>query len=278
MGYDLGYAETAVMDRCATSDCVERKPLVEGRMRTARRASGWKDRRLPPLRCRPFGTRLRSPLCGGRREPILDAVSDVALRGYVLSATSWTDLLTKVGYAGPVSARAKAVLADRIECLGVATEHFRGRGYNGLSVLRNSDGFAASTTARADRLRHAATGIALAWFAERGCVVSLPVEPATYDLVVDHGGIFHKVQVKSSTSPRRSVGFSRTLYGHQGRSTASSGKAVAGPYMPGEVDYFFVVLSTGEKYLIPYDVIGTRTSAVLGDRYAEFRLIESLEG
>jgi hypothetical protein len=102
--------------------------------------------------------------------------------------------------------------------------------------------------------------------------VSLPVEPAVYDLIVDSPQGLDRIQVKSSAASDRLVGFRRTVYDNSRPGTRSSGNFRSAPYEPGQIDYFFVVLIDGSLYLIPYEVIGRRMSAVLGERYKEFQV------
>jgi len=162
-------------------------------------------------------------------------------------------------------------LAQRVEDLGLSIGHFRELGYNGLTSFAAGPVVFAAPDPR--RLRFAAIGRAIAWFAERGCVVSTPVEPAVYDLLVDAGPEdLYKVQVKSSTSAQREVGFSRSGYDNTRPNRTSAGFVRRTPYTPGDVDYFFVVLGDGSLYLIPYDVIGQRLSARLGARYDGFKV------
>lgn len=209
---------------------------------------------------------------GGRRESVEDRVTDASIAQAVTDASSWTDLAHRLGYTAPLRGPVRRRIEERVHQLALSTAHFRGRGYNGLDEMRRSDAFIGSATADPKRLRDAAIGLAVAWFAQRGCVVSVPLEAAAYDLVVEWQGGFHRVQVKTSCAASRSVTFTRSLYSRTAEGTPSGGRVTQSPYRPGEIDYFFVVLGTGEKYLLPYDVIGERVSAKLGERYAEFQV------
>ncbi|RKR87587.1 hypothetical protein BDK92_1870 [Micromonospora pisi] len=206
----------------------------------------------------------------GQRRPIIAAVSDDRLRELVPRCRSWNHLASEIGYSNSRGGGWRDRLAERIKTLGLSTEHFRGRGFNGLVPFANEPEFTSEPTA--ERLRVAATGKAIAWFSERGYVVSLPVEPAVYDLIVDSRDRLDRVQVKSSTAASRRVNFSRTVYDNQHPGRVSTGYIRNAPYEPGEIDYFFVVLVDGSMYLLPYSVIGRRVSAIMGQRYEEFRV------
>ncbi|MFU8874009.1 group I intron-associated PD-(D/E)XK endonuclease [Micromonospora sp. SL4-19] len=206
----------------------------------------------------------------GYRHPVIKAVGDDRLRELVPQCRSWNHLAQEIGYANSRQGGWRPKLAARIEALGLSVEHFQGRGFNGLVPFANEPTFTADP--RPQRLRVAATGKAIAWFSERGYVVSLPVEPAVYDLIVDSPNGFDRVQVKSSTTADRSVQFTRTVYDNRQPGQKSSGYVRSAPYEPGDIDYFFVVLGDGSMYLLPYDVIGRRKTANMGKRYEQFRV------
>ncbi|NYF59472.1 group I intron-associated PD-(D/E)XK endonuclease [Micromonospora purpureochromogenes] len=206
----------------------------------------------------------------GQRRPVIEAVSDDRLRELVPQCRSWNHLALEIGYANSRQGGWRPRLAARIDALGLSVEHFRGRGFNGLTPFTNEPTFTADPTP--ERLRVAATGKAIAWFSERGYVVSLPVEPATYDLIVDSPNGLDRIQVKSSTTTSRTVKFTRTVYDNQQPGRTSTGYFRSAPYEPDETDYFFVVLGDGSMYVLPYEVIGRRSTANMGERYEEFRV------
>lgn len=206
----------------------------------------------------------------GHRRLVVSAVNDDRLRDLVPQCRSWNHLAMELGYSNSRSGGWQPRVAARIEALGLSVEHFQGRGYIGLMPFVNEPAFTAAPSA--DRLRVAATGKAIAWFSERGYVVSLPVEPAVYDLIVDSQSGLDRIQVKSSTTANRCAQFSRTVYDNRQPGRASTGYVRRVPYEPGDIDYFFVVLADGSMYLLPYEVIGRRTKANMGKRYEEFRV------
>ncbi|CCH16981.1 group I intron-associated PD-(D/E)XK endonuclease [Micromonospora lupini] len=204
----------------------------------------------------------------GQRRPVIAAITDDRLRDVVPKCHSWNQLAMELGYSNSRSGGWRTRIEAHIDALGLSTEHFQGRGFNGLVPLDNEPVFTADPTP--ERLRVAATGKAIAWFSERGYVVSLPVEPAVYDLIVDSPEGLDRVQVKSSAAANRSVQFSRTLYDKTQTGSRSTGHYTRKPYEPGEIDYFFVVMADGSMYLLPYEVIGRSMQITLGKRYEQF--------
>jgi hypothetical protein len=199
----------------------------------------------------------------GRREL---SVSDEQLAEIISTATSWTDVARRFGYATTLRGMQAKRIADRVDRLGLSTTHFRARGYNGRDPFPAIPS-AFKSAPDPKRLRGAAEGKAIAWFVERGYGVSLPLEAEPYDLIVDgRDGQLHRIQVKSSTQADRSCGFTR----HSWDRTKSQWGRVS--YEPGDVDYFFVVLIDGSLYLIPYEVIGRSRKIVVGPLYEEFRI------
>jgi hypothetical protein len=110
------------------------------------------------------------------------------------------------------------------------------------------------------RLRDAAASIAAAWFTVRGCVVSLPVEQATYDLIVHSADGIHRVQVKTTTT-RTEDGGGQVIVGR--RPYSAGNLAPLMPYDPTVIDYFFIVDGAFNMYLIPSRVIAGRVGIQL---------------
>jgi hypothetical protein len=108
----------------------------------------------------------------------------------------------------------------------------------------------------------------------RGYVVSIPVEPVRYDLVVESDEGLMRVQVKSTTSKdhgRWIVRIDRQKYGKRLR-PSSNGARQKCTYLPDEIDYFFVVTGDGDKYLIPLSETNEALSLTLDSKYAVYRV------
>lgn len=120
--------------------------------------------------------------------------------------------------------------------------------------------------------------VAARWFLERGYPVSVPLEPTRYDLVAESDDGLIRVQVKTTRKQGRNgryqVKLVRTVYDAEAESNAG-GKYRQVPYLPGMVDYFFVIANGGEKldmYLLPFDAVDGKTSVVLDRKYAAFKV------
>jgi hypothetical protein len=116
------------------------------------------------------------------------------------------------------------------------------------------------------RLQFAAQSIAQAWFQLRSYIVTLPLQPVSYDFLAVENEIVLKVQVKSTRqlsqgSPRFIVNL-----------TCSNGRGKARTYTKDEVDIFFVIASNLKMYFIPYEVVDGVRSLVLDNRYKEFEV------
>jgi hypothetical protein len=115
---------------------------------------------------------------------------------------------------------------------------------------------------RADlkHLRVAAETLAAAWFALRGCVVSLPMESTAYDLLVETGGSISRVQVKTTTYGRPE-GWMATVGHHP--DTHAKGQRRLQAYDPDDIDLFFIVDGDMTMYLIPYRAVAGRVRVLL---------------
>lgn len=126
-----------------------------------------------------------------------------------------------------------------------------------------------------DYARDAAVGTALCWFLVRGYAPSLPVVVVPYDLVVESDAGLLRVQVK--TTSRKSCGryVAQTCHKvYDGALQANAGgKRKPVPYTKDEIDIFFIVDAEGRKYLIPIEVVGSKTNIMLDEKYKEY-LIE----
>lgn len=130
-------------------------------------------------------------------------------------------------------------------------------------------------------LSRAALGVVLQWFLSRGYMVSLPVDPTYYDLIVESDEGLKKVQVKTTTfrDPASGcwvVNVSRTAY--DGESSLNSGgrrKTVS--YESSQVDIFFILTSDGSVYLVPLEALGSVKRINLDIKYAKYRHADVVE-
>ena len=103
---------------------------------------------------------------------------------------------------------------------------------------------------RLNLLRSAAPSLAAAWFIQRGCHVSWPLEPCPYDLVVDISRVLYRIQVKTATGRDAATGAWAC-------GLLQNGNHKNSPYDPDDIDFFFIVDGDGGYYLVPIeDVVG----------------------
>jgi len=177
--------------------------------------------------------------------------SDAQLKQVVTESQSWDEVLAALG----LSANS-----------GNARTHVKGHAIRvGLDLSHLSSGVPIEPepcTLAPDlrHLREAGASIAAAWFTLCGCGVLLPVEPATYDLVVSMPEGLRRVQVKTTTTAHGRNGWQVTV----GRRPYSVGnKAHRVPYDPDVIDYFFIIDGDLTMYLIPSRVIAGRVGLLL---------------
>lgn len=186
--------------------------------------------------------------------------TDDQLREAVTRATCWPEVLTELGVVDNPG--------DRLRVRGNAAR--LGLDYAHLAAAEPTaaDGAVAGSPDKLEALRVAAPSIAMAWFALRGCPVSLPVEPQVYDLLVMAEEGIQRVQVKSCTRPdakgRWQVGVGRRPY-----VLDKSARKV--PYDPDSLDQFFVVLGDGSLFLIPIAAVAGRTQ-IYAHNYLSYRV------
>ena len=114
--------------------------------------------------------------------------------------------------------------------------------------------------------------IAARWFLDRGYTVSVPLEPAPYDLVTESDEGLKRVQVKTTRQLQRNgrytVAVARNVHDST-RPRNANGSRKRVPYSADDVDYFFVITPV-LMYLIPITVVAGRSQLVLDEKYAAF--------
>ncbi len=123
-------------------------------------------------------------------------------------------------------------------------------------------------------LRWSGVATAIQWFMDRGYMVSIPVEPARYDLVVESDQGLQRVQVKTTNTKDRGRWITRL---HRKAYDASvepnaSGKTKPLAYTSDEIDLFFIVAGDRTCYLIPLEAVTGQLSANLDDKFAAYRV------
>ncbi len=190
------------------------------------------------------------------------------LRDAVASATSWRDVMEALGKPRSNSA---AHIKEHAQSLGLDSSHFEVK----FTSQRPVAGDLPFSKLPAPGAR-SGLSIAARWFLDRGYTVSIPIEPAAYDLIAESDEGLQRVQVKTTSR------FDATSGGYVARLTRATydpavspnarGNYRESPYPPGVVDFFFIIVTTGEMYLIPYSVVPGFQKVCLVKKYAAFMI------
>ncbi len=123
---------------------------------------------------------------------------------------------------------------------------------------------------RSEHLSRMALGHAISYFSSIGHTVSVPVDQTAYDIAVDTGSAFKRVQVKSTRSvDRRGRWVARTSRRIHDRTSNLGRRAV--PYSPEHVDTFFILTGCLDIYVIPVNEV-VSTALVLDEKYSCFKV------
>ncbi|MDN3312071.1 group I intron-associated PD-(D/E)XK endonuclease [Microbacterium oryzae] len=177
--------------------------------------------------------------------------TDDRLREAVAASRDWAELSRLVDPTGTVD---RATVRGHAARLGLDVTHLADES---KPRRRTKEEIQPERT----HLRRAGPLLAAAWFTLCGDDVSWPLEPCRYDLLVQRGAEFRRVQVKSSTVR---VGDSWKVYLSTSRGTRRT-------YDPDEIDDFFIVDGDLQYHLIPVSEVGGLQAIHLA-AYARFRL------
>lgn len=193
------------------------------------------------------------------------APPDEALRSVLAAATSWTDALTRLGFAEE-SGSARSTIRKHAARLGLDVGHLDDRLPAPTAQLSMQPDLAA--------LRFAGTYLAAGAFVLAGHRVCWPLEPAPYDLIVEAGGTLLRVQVK--TSSRLVAGSWVCAITRSEYADVAGGKRRV-CYTPEDVDLFAILDGDGQMYVIPIEDVTGMTALSLR-RYAKYRVPRTLDG
>jgi hypothetical protein len=178
------------------------------------------------------------------------AWSDAVLRKAVTEARTWADVLTMLGLKAQVGGGRALVRAHALR-LGLDITHL------GRPVPYAAE--PCDLKPDLAQLRRAAESLATAWFMLCGRNVAVPVEPDSYDLMVDMPDSPKRVQVKTTTFKSKDGWLVQI-----GRRPYSIGnKALLVPYDPEIIELFFIVDGDLNFYLIPSRVVAGRVQILL---------------
>lgn len=190
--------------------------------------------------------------------------SDDQLREAVVSSTSWTEVLSALGKKPGSSYRCVQAVAERLD---LDTSHFH---YKRNFKPVQSDPLPFSNLP----VRGSRSGLSIAaqWFLDRGYAVSIPLEPAAYDLIAESDNGLMRIQVKTGNhitkNGRCQVNISRLVY-ESGRPNNANGPRRSAAYDSDSIDYFFIV-TPDKMYLIPITVVEGMVALVLDSKYSSF--------
>ena len=197
-------------------------------------------------------------------------ISQSALAQAIRLSTSWAGVLRKLGRdVGAANYRQVQRAATEWE---LDTSNFTGQGWASCPVEAADTSFTAKSDER--NLHRASAALATAWFLLRGYMVSIPVEQARYDLVVESDAGLARVQVKSTITRDRNrwiVNISRQRY-DKGVTQNANGARIRSVYQPGEVDLFFIVTGDASQYLIPLTATNGVMKPTLDAKYAAYKV------
>lgn len=189
------------------------------------------------------------------------------LREAVATSRSWSAVMAALGKTpgnGSTVVRATAVR------LGLDTSHLT-RGRNFDLIPRVDLPFSRQPKPGGQ------TGLSIAarWFLDRGYFVSVPLEPAPYDLVTESDEGLRRVQVKVTSHAEDSGHYTALVARHIYDPTASrnaNGSRRRVPYSADSVDYFFIV-APNAMYLVPISSVPAgQTSITLDRKYRAFKI------
>jgi PD-(D/E)XK endonuclease len=109
--------------------------------------------------------------------------------------------------------------------------------------------------------------IAARWFLDRGYTVSIPLEPAAYDLITESDEGLKRIQVKVTRQQDR-IPVCRNVRDPNARRNANGTRKKV-PYKADEVDYFFIV-TPDAMFLIPFEFVAGRIGIALNEKLKEF--------
>lgn len=193
------------------------------------------------------------------------AYTDDQLRAAITSSTSWAQVLRTLGKPPNYSTKWPKRHA---EAAGISTAHLDGHHMARVNAAQHSFGNPVAPNGGKSGL-----SVACRWFLDRGYNVSIPLEPAEYDLVAESDRGLVRVQVKTTRhrakNNRHQVSIRRKLYDTDATANAL-GKYRRIPYTAEQIDYFFIHTGSDQQYLIPIESTNGQGSLVLDMRYEAF--------
>lgn len=182
--------------------------------------------------------------------------SDEQLRHAIAKSRTWDEVLAQLGLSAN-SGTIRPFLKSHAVRLGIDYGHLTS-GTSGTPGVPAGAGL-PDLTPQKTNLRESAASMAGTWFALAGCPVSVPLEPAIYDLLVELPDGIKRIQVKTTTHSTKD-GWIVTV-GRRPYTPEDQGPVA--PYAVGTIDYFFIVDGDLNMYLIPATALAGATRVSL---------------
>lgn len=176
--------------------------------------------------------------------------SDAMLRQAVREGRTWEEVLIVLGLSERAGGERTLVKAHALR-LGLDVSHL------GHPAPCAAD--SCELEPNLAHLRRAAESLAATWFVLCGRNVAFPVEPDTYDLLVDMPDGLKRVQVKTTTFKSKDGWLAQI--GRRPYSIRNNAALV--PYDPDVIDLFFIVDGDLALYLIPSRIVAGRVQILL---------------
>jgi len=194
--------------------------------------------------------------------------STAQLEAAVRDSRSWSEVVGRLGVSS-TSAEAIARARGYAARLGIDSSHF--------PSLKPVPGAALPFSNTVRHGGQSGLSIAARWFLDRNYTVSVPLEPALYDLVTESDGGLVRVQVKTTrrqeANGRYAAGIGRLIHDATAPRNAN-GNRKSVPYGVDDIDYFFIITPV-KMYLIPISVVAGSMLIVLDEKYAAFAVESS---
>ncbi|MEU8167263.1 group I intron-associated PD-(D/E)XK endonuclease [Micromonospora sp. NPDC049004] len=191
--------------------------------------------------------------------------TDDQLRNAVQGATCWADVMEAIGKSRTAGRTSVQAVAARLD---LDVSHLT-HGSNPRQLVAPAHPFSQP----AQHGGRSGLSIAARWFMDRGYNVSIPLEPAAYDLIAESDTGLQRVQVTTTgtteSNGRYRAVLRRTVYDASAGDTARGRIRVTG-YTKGETDFFFISTAGALDYLIPVEAVSGAQYIVLDSKYAAF--------
>lgn len=175
------------------------------------------------------------------------------LRSAISTSRTWDEAIEDLGFSSN-SGSIRSFLKSQAVRVGIDYSHLTAEQPATPPGLRPS-----CPEPSLEYLRSAGESIAAAWFTWSGCTVSLPVEPAVYDLLCELPDGIKRVQVKTTTFNGKN-GWEANV-GHKPH--GGKGRRPHAPYEPGDIDLFFILDGEFSMYLIPAAALAGAVKVIL---------------